>query len=217
MTIGRQVARREGWRVVVCCASGPSFSEAQATTISEARARGACRVIAVNDNYRRVRNADVLYACDGRWWRVHHAAVEASGFAGERWTQDAIAAEQYGLRHVALLNRPGLTTSPELIHGGGNSGYQAINLAYLFGARTIVLVGYDMQRTDGIAHWFGEHEKPLGQVHPYARWIERMGPLAQDLERAGVDVVNCTTTTALHCFRRASLDEVLTGECLAVR
>jgi hypothetical protein len=110
------------------------------------------------------------------------------------------------LNYVASEIRPGLTPSRNLLHGGGNGGYQAINLAYLFGARKIVLAGFDMQRTGGQAHWFGEHPKPLSRSHPYSTWIERYRQLAIDCAAAGLDVVNCTTQTALHAFRRGQLD-----------
>ena len=83
------------WPVVVCAASGPSFSESQAQRIIAARAADKCRVIVVNDSYRRISTADVLYACDATWWDVHLAAVQASGFAGELWTQDKRAAPGY--------------------------------------------------------------------------------------------------------------------------
>lgn len=201
---------RPDWGTVVVAASGPSFDEAQAAEIGALRAADRVRVVVVNDNYRRVPAADLLYACDGRWWIHNLPAVRASGFAGELWTQDEAAARKYGLCRIRHTARPGLTRTADTVHGGGNSGYQAINLAYLFGARRIALVGFDMQPTGGAAHWFGRHPVPdLDRRLPFATWIPRFRDLARDLAAEGVDVVNATRETALTCFRRATLADFL--------
>lgn len=201
---------RAGWEVVVCCASGPSFDEAQAAEVVAARELDACRVIAVNDNYRRVPNADVVYAADYRWWRVNSEKIDAAGFAGERWSVSGPAVSKFGVRGVAHRLKPGLTQSDGLLHGGGNSGYQAINLAYLFGARRVVLVGFDMQATGGALHWFGRHPHPdLDRGLPFASWIDRFRDLARDCAIAGLEVVNASRETALTCFPRAPLSDAL--------
>lgn len=201
---------RAGWETVVCCASGPSFSEQQAAVVAVARAREACRVVVVNDNWRRVPSADVLYACDGRWWIANYADVALSAFGGELWTQDKPAAQRFSLCHVKHLRRPGLTKTAGTVHGGGNSGYQAINLAYLLGAHRIILVGYDMQPTGGQLHWFGRHTKPeLDRQPPFTHWIGQFADLARDMEREGVDVINASPETALRQFRREPLERAL--------
>ena len=53
------------WRgaTVVCLGGGPSLTAADA-----AQCRGRARVIAINDAYRLVPWADLLYFCDYRWW-----------------------------------------------------------------------------------------------------------------------------------------------------
>lgn len=197
---------RPDWGTVIVAASGPSFDEAQAAEIGALRAAGRVRVVVVNDNWRRVPAADLLYACDGRWWTHNLPAVRDAGFAGELWTQDEAAARKYGLCRVRHTARPGLTRTACTVHGGGNSGYQAINLAYLLGARRIVLVGFDMQPTGGLAHWFGRHPAPdLDRRLPFSTWIPRFRDLARDLAAERVDVVNASRETALHYFRRATL------------
>jgi hypothetical protein len=83
----------------------------------------------------------------------------------------------------------------------------AICLAYLFGARRIILLGYDMSRApDGKNHWFGNHPTPLSNSSPYGTFAKRFPPLADDLRKAGVSVTNCSARTALSCFPRADLE-----------
>jgi hypothetical protein len=96
-----------------------------------------------------------------------------------------------------------------VIHYGMNSGYQAINLAYLMGATHIVLLGYDMQPTGGKQHWFGEHPDELRTGPLQSMFAPKFVRLALDLEAAGIRVTNCTRETALTCFKRASLQETL--------
>lgn len=102
-----------------------------------------------------------------------------------------------------------MSRDPLLIHEGGNSGYQAINLAYHAGAAHIVLLGFDM-KTNGKRHWFGDHPTPaLNVSSPYDVWIPKFGPLAADLAADGVAVTNCCTDSALGAFVRRPLSEAL--------
>jgi hypothetical protein len=203
------VAPRPGWEVVIVAASGPSFDPAQAGEIEQLRAARACRVIAVNDTWRLLPSADLLYACDGEWWTIHGAEVRRARPDLERWTQSADAVQRFGLTFIKVdAYASGLTKRSDTLHGGGGSGYQAVNLAYLLGARRIALVGFDMQPArDGRQNFFGSHPPGLRTAHPYQRWIREFDALARDLEAAGVDLVNCTKTTALQRVRRSTLAE----------
>lgn len=209
----RVVPGRWQGETVVCVASGPSLTIDQLARVREARAQGLCRVIAVNDNYRVAPFADVLYACDLKWWGHHYQLMRsdpAACFLGELWSGSRAAAAKYnGLFFVEGLSRPGLSKSYTTIHHGGNSGYQAIGLAHQFGAARIVLIGYDMQRTGGRSHWFGDHPKGWTNAPGLARWVANYHALARDLIEAGVVVVNCTIETALTCFDRVALEEIL--------
>lgn len=95
------------------------------------------------------------------------------------------------------------------IHHGSNSGYQAINLAYLMGADCIILLGYDMHRRNG-NHFFGDHPKKFTNGD-YSSFVPRFDALAKDLAREGVEVINCTPGSALHQFRMESLDCALSS------
>lgn len=102
-----------------------------------------------------------------------------------------------------------LNTAPGRICGGNNSGFQAINLAYHFGARRIILLGYDMQFTGGKTHWHGDHPKGLANPSEFSRFLQHFPALAAGCKQAGVEVINCTRQTALEAFPRADLHEAL--------
>lgn len=131
-------------------------------------------------------------------------------FGGELYTQrhqdgDKEWAASVGITSIEGRHLSGL--GKDAIHFNENSGAQGINLAYLLGATSMVLLGYDMQNTEGKAHFFGDHPPQLSTGN-YAVFVERFTQLACDLSAAGVEVVNCTPTTALYQFKRAALEDV---------
>lgn len=183
--------------IVVCIASGPSLTQGQVDYC-----RGRAKIIVVNDNYRLAPWADLLYACDHQWWKWHKGA---NGFSGIRATQDESAAEEFDIQWIPSRKGSGLSTDPQYIHQGRNSGYQAINLAFLLGAKRIVLLGYDMHvRPSGRPRWFGHH--PNLQVPNYTDYISHYESIAA---QRLVEIINCTPSTALNCFPKTELHETL--------
>jgi hypothetical protein len=127
---------------------------------------------------------------DRAWWRVYGDEV-ARTFAGECWAP-------FG--GDARLRRTGARRQP-------NSGAGAIALGAHLGARRIVLLGYDCQKTGGRAHWHADHPGGLGNAGTVGHWPALFRTLARELQ--GVDVINCSRATALDAFPRRALEEVL--------
>jgi hypothetical protein len=192
---------------IVCVASGPSLTRDDVEYCLGRRAK----VLVINDGWRIAPWADWLYACDGGWWvstpigldLPNHVATKGMR---ERWTCDRTVPAEWGIRHIDSAPAPGLSRDPRLIHEGENGGYQAINLAYHFGARTIVLLGYDMS---GTSHWFGAHPEGLNDATDFSERAHHFEQLAADLKGEGVTVVNASRQTALRCFERAAIEDVL--------
>lgn len=183
----------------VCVAGGPSLTREDVEYC-----RGRAFVVAINDAYKLAPWAEVLYACDATWWKWNHGVP---GFAGlkfalqphaRRFASDVTVLENTGI--------DGFEPEPTGLRTGKNSGYQAINLSVHLGARRILLLGYDMQRTGGRGHWFGEHPQ-IGCSPTVFR--AHFQTLLKPLRALGVTVVNCSRETALTCFPRQSLAEAL--------
>lgn len=191
----------------VIVASGPSVVR---TDFARLRRYRSWNVAAVNNSWVLVPWCRLLYASDLAWWKKY--GKEAKRFPGEKFTSDPTAARIHRAQLVRRREGQGLCRQPGFVHTGGNSGYQLVNLLYHMGARTIVLLGFDMHRKFG-GHWHGEHENMLSapQAH-ITEWIKRFKPLAEDLAHEGVDVVNATPGSKLPWFRRSDLFEVL-QEC----
>jgi hypothetical protein len=165
-------------------------------------------VIAINDSYQLAPWADYHYFCDKKWHDWHKDRADYQAYTGQRITQDDVI--EPGIWKVAGKAGKGLSDSPDLIHYGQNSGYQALNIAWLMGARRILLLGYDMKfAANGASHWFGDHPDKIRSNYP--SWLTGFSQAAEQLHAAGVEVINCSPDTALICFNRASLASVLSS------
>lgn len=91
---------------------------------------------------------------------------------------------------------------------GYDAGTSAIDLAHLFGATEIVLLGYDMVG----GRWFNG-ELPHYLPHPLeSQFQQHMAPLpliAADAKRKGIRIVNCSPISRVDCFERQPLEAFL--------
>lgn len=205
------VPRRWPGETVIVAATGPSLTPEVAAL---------CRLpwlptIVVNDAVRLLPWADVLYACDGPWWAAHKGVPE---FAGEKWsthddgTNDKSAiSPRYALRLVQGKGGDTFSRDPAVLHYGSNSGFQAIGLAILFGARRIVLVGFDMQAVAGRRHFFGDHRPPLRNSLDYRAMVPKFHNAAKHLG-PDVEIVNANPASAITCWPRMTIDQALASE-----
>lgn len=156
--------------------------------------------IAVNDAWQIVPDADVVYACDGSWWRHHWDGVSAH--------PGIKVGYETGIEGVLDLKGTGSEGyDPRLgfVRHNSNSGAQAVHLAAQLGAGRIVLVGFDMQGP----HFFGEHPEDIRRVQNFDLFIRRFKVLGGELARRGVEVVNATPGSALPWFSTVDLADEL--------
>jgi len=147
-------------------------------------------VVVVNTTFRMAPWADALYAGDVEWWRRYLDEV-ARTFDGRNYTVSPVK----GPERLVLYH-------------GGNSGIGAISLAQRFGARRIVLLGYDCKYgVDGKRHWHGDHPPGLGNAVSVTKWPEQFREAAQRWR--GIEIVNASRDTALTVWPRAPLEEAL--------
>ena len=134
-------------------------------------------------------------------------------YEGTCWTQDVQWAdpkaqpEQWGITKLISLEKPGLSREQGTIHRGDNSGYQAINLAYLLGAERIILLGFDMMMHGTQRHWFGDHPDHMNSASSYPNFIKHFETIKP--AEYGIEIWNCSRRTALKCFPVHNLNEVL--------
>lgn len=185
-------------------ATGPSASE-----INLEPGKGKARFLAIKDAWQLCRWADLLYGCDGHWWQAHNGVPQ---FEGPKATADRIIARRWGFLWVEI----GSAQKHDMLFGqvgavgwGGNSGFHAINLAAQFGARRILLVGFDM-RVDKGPHFFGDHKYDRRPTEKsVSQWRALLDAQAPVLKARGIEVINCSPVSALRGFPKQSLEASL--------
>lgn len=210
---------RDWKRPVVVAATGPSLTAEVAMKVRLARWLRGWKVVAVNDAYRLIPHADVLYACDERWWKAHEGALEATG---ERWSTHEVRSSANDKSMMPpwwnvnlVAGKAGMTfsTNPAVIHYGSNSGFQAVNFALLRGATRVVLVGFDMRRVNGRGHFFGDHPAPM---HNRADYKDFLLPFRKAAEHCHVRIENATPGSLLDAFPMVELDDALAEDATGV-
>jgi hypothetical protein len=196
------------WRGQACAivASGPSTKKANLGIL-----RDRVKVIAIKENVD-LCSPDVVYGCDAPWWKSRLGLWDFEGLKisyaqrlGGPYPNIKLISIKEKI-HKILLDEPGV------IGSGGNSGFQALNLAIQFGANRIMLIGFDMNDRSGV-HWFGR-TRGIGRNNPdhtnFTRWCEYFADASKLLPVAGVEVINCSPNSDLKCFRKASIETTLT-------
>lgn len=187
-------------------ASGPSAKKAGVDLL-----QGRIITLAIKKNIEICPWAEVVYGCDDPWWR----SVEGlPGFKGLKLAYDRRACNDFGCGKVEIPDVKAdrlLFEKTGAVGAGGNSGFQALNLAVQFGASRILLVGFDMHDRGGV-HWYGRNtywRMSNPSQDNFRRWIAAFVTASAQLQARGVEVINASPMSALTGFRKATLDQAL--------
>lgn len=144
----------------------------------------------------------MLYSADGEWWEEWLKDKPGYQQQHECWTQSVYAAHRFGLNYIASIDFPGFSLDQTAVHMGGNSGYQALNLAVLSGSKEIRLYGFDMKDS---GHFFGNHPPTLRRTESsrYRHWVQSLNAASVHAKELGINILNCTPGSALRCFEFA--------------
>lgn len=194
-------------RAVAVIASGPSVQKQEVASL-----RGRLPVLAIKENYDLAPWADVVYGCDAAWWKNRNGLKTYHGLKVSATLDLRLYFKD--LNYVTLEKHDDRIRLDPLgtVGAGGNSGFQAVNLAVQFGATRLLLIGFDMNHHTRQPHWYGRNNGP-GRTNPdhnnYDRWRRAFTQSTPILEKAGVEVVNASPMSALTCFRHQGTKETL--------
>lgn len=213
---------------VAILGGGPSLTPDQVE-----QCRGL-KVISVNDAYLLAPWADVLYFADSRWWGWQQDGRERKGFPALGLSPEELKARYRafaGLKvsisnaepmvkeaGVLFLKNHGdngaahgsiFSDDPTMIATGSNSCYQALNIAILAGAKTILFLGLDGANKAGKQHWFGAHPNGLDPAFEGIR--QHFRSAAPWCAARGITVLNCSPGTSVSAFHRAELADAIAG------
>jgi len=167
-------------------------------------------VIGVNNAYQIGTWIDVCLFGDCSWYLVHRERMA-------RWPNLKVGCcfgcpdylDPDGIKYLPRdrAKKVGIGTNPGKLSWGYNSGAAAINLAAHFGARQIVLLGFDMSHSNSQAtHWHKGHGHPR---KTYNRFLKGIPAIAADASALGIEILNASQESAITHFRKVSLEGVL--------
>jgi len=177
-------------KTVCCIASGPSLTREDCAIVE----RGCVTTIAVNSSWEMARFAAYIYAGDKGWWVQNGAKID---IPAKRICCDATATIHHG-------------TKTHMAAGSYNSGQMAIRYAYRkLGAQRIILLGYDCSVAKGV-HWHGPHARLKNpEASTCLKWVRQFELVAAEAAALKVQILNCSRDTALTCFERRDLLDVI--------
>jgi hypothetical protein len=128
----------------------------------------------------------------------------------------ALTEDQFGataphpVKNITLLKlRDGhqVSDDPDVIYGGGTSGFGALQVCIHKRAKQIVLFGFDYD---------GEYSATAGDprrrdqvVAKWATWAEHFSVYTPYFSAHGISVVNACPTSAIRCFQKVTLQDAV--------
>jgi hypothetical protein len=192
-------------RIGVIIGTGPGLTQEQLNKVSHLRKFGANRAFEFG--------LDVLHACNYQFWDYYWSEVK--DLPCHKWTtRPELKDKLDGLNYIEERWIEGLSTNKAYIAAHHGTGPQLVNLAYHYGVKQMILIGWDM-RHKGKRHYFGEYPQelqhftrnlgPNGELLGLIKEMETIHP-----ERYDIEIINCTPGSAMTCFPPMDIDECLT-------
>lgn len=199
-------------RVGVIVGTGPGLTE---EAIKQIKSSGL-RLFGCNNAWKAL-DLDVFLACNYQYFD-HYWTRGLSDIRADKWTWNAETAQKYGINHIKGRWQDGLSTDPEYIAYHHGAGPQIVNIAYHYGVKKMLLVGWDMRfpgkisnnEYEGSRHFFGEdpltakhwpQTGPRGELDGLIKEMETINP-----KDYGIEIINCTPDSAMTCFPSMSFN-----------
>lgn len=196
---------------IVC--TGPSLTIDQVEKVKRIPTFGANRAFEFD--------LDVIAGCNWQFW--HHYWEQIKGYRCIKWaTLDHDKVKHLDLNLIESRFMDGLSTDKSYIAHHHGTGPQLLNIAYHYGFKVLLLIGWDMRypgKVDqftytGKRHYFGEdpltekhwpvHISPDGRLDGLMKEVVTIHP-----EEYGIKIINCTPGSAMTCFPMMDLDEAI--------
>lgn len=172
-------------------------------------------VIAVNMAYRIGDWIDAVIFGDSGYFAKERATLAT--FPGLRISCNPVSKAEHWVKTLGRDGQKskGISTNPTMISWNGNTGAAAINLAVHFGAKRIMLLGFDMN-IDGnrMQHWHDLYGKgPVSDDRrkrklPFARHLQGFPVIAEDAKKLGVQIINVSANSEITCFPKMTIKQI---------
>lgn len=166
-------------------------------------------VIGCNDAY--ILGHEICDVCvfgDAAWYQIHGRRL--AQFLG--LTIALVTPKKYGFPPwVRMLHKlvEGVSNKGNEVGWNKNTGAAAVNLAALFGAKNIFLLGYDMDLgKKGRSNWY-ENEKDEPREELYSIFLDRFKMVRKGMafHFPDVKIINLNEKSKLNCFPKMNRDK----------
>lgn len=107
----------------------------------------------------------------------------------------------------------GISDDPRSITFNANSGAASISIAANAGAKTIVLVGFDMKLSEDGKQWwhtfYTKGDKIARGKLPFSRHLKGFPQIAKDARRRDIEIINASPDSAIKQFKKAEVKDLL--------
>jgi hypothetical protein len=155
-------------------------------------------VIAVNNAFTLADWLPVMFFGDFNWYFLNNNKLKK--FAGLKITSCQKFDNEPNIKCVGKRTTDGISQDSGVLFFNRSSGACAINLAVLFGAKEIVLLGFDMRVINGERNYHRDHEDWRKMKNPYTSFLGAFEPIARDLNNLNIKCFNATPNSAITNF-----------------
>ena len=162
--------------------------------------------------------ADVCKVCifgdgdDNKFWGAHK--VDLSNYEGMVFTNSGRLLNSHN-PWLYTIDRRAVGFHTDALGWNGNTGFAAINLALLFGASIIYLLGFDMKLVDGQHNWHDDRLDKTGE-EVYVKFLKNVPFILRDWREKffNQQIINVTKESNLECFPKVDFDAFWKSRCL---
>lgn len=171
--------------------------------------------VAINDAYKILPNASVLFWCDTSWAGREYDGVKYHGcdlrFTSRKTTPEKITNIKSTLNSTILLKTGdfGFDPNPNNVMGN-NSGAQALNLVVNMKPKKIYLIGYDMRTNPADpaeSHFHNDHQLVVRPDTYPKLFIPSIEAMYEQMCKLNIKtkIINCSPLSELKCFEKDTL------------
>lgn len=173
-------------------------------------------ILAINSSFRLAPYCDAVFFSDHTWWNgswepngsPRKKALIKSGVLLVTTSRAVKRDSPDHVKRVSAASGQPLKAGHSPIRLGRNSGQTGIALAAAFGAKQIVLLGFDMRRVAGESHHHKEYSTENDKLYS-KDFIPAFQGWNNVAVKSGIKVLNATPGSALNEFPKIELREIL--------
>jgi len=211
------IPRKYPGDTAIVCGTGQSITP----KIIEAVNNSGHRIFGANRAWE-IFNCDVVHGCNYQFWDHYWSAnFKLKDQPFDKWTTRPELEGKYpGLNYIEERWEDGLSKEANWISAHHGTGPQLVNIAFLYGCTTLLLVGWDMrylgktgpreyarrrylaEDTLTLNHW--PRTGVNGEMEGLIKEMATIKP-----EDYGIKIINCSKDSAMRCFPMGNLHEEL--------